>query len=151
MLKVFVSTPCTQGTEPHDFSFVPDGELVGRYSLVCDLEGPEGQGCGCGQAFGGFVTHAGTTTAMVVERNMTELDWRAELYQTLCDTGWAAAMNGTELAALVDELVQHDLGAAAELPIGTVVGRRAWNDRRRGTVDNLLCRHLPASGASHAV
>ena len=150
MLKVFVSTQSTQGTMPDDFSFVPDGELVGRYSLVCDLEGPERPGCGCGQAFGGFVTHAGTTTAMVVERDMTELDWRAQLFQTLCDTGSATAMNSTDLAALVDELVEHDLSAAGELPVGTVVGRRAWNDRR-GTVDNLLCRQLPAEGAPYAV
>jgi hypothetical protein len=150
MLKVFVSTQSTQGTMPDDFSFVPDGELVGRYSLVCDLERPDAPGCGCGQAFGGFVTHAGTTTAMVVERDMTELDWRVQVFQTLCDTGWAAAMNSTDLAALVDELVEHDLRAAGALPVGTVVGRRAWNDRR-GTVDNLLYRQARAEGAPHAV
>ncbi len=149
MLKVFVSTQSTQGDVPGDFSFVPAGELVGRYSIVCDLEGPDGSGCGCGQAFGGFVTHAGTTTALVVERDMTELDWRAELFQTLSDTGWATAMNSTDLAELVDELVELDLGAAGNLPVGTVVGRRAWNDRR-GTVDHLLCRQLPPEGSQQA-
>ena len=29
-------------------------------------------------------------------------------------------------------------------------GRRAWNNRR-GTVDNLLCRQLPAEGVPYAV
>jgi len=87
MLKVFVSTTTTQGAVTGDFCFVPAGELVGRYSVVCDGERPDGSGCGCGRAFGGFDTHMGTTTAMVVQRDMTELDWRAELYKTLCDTG----------------------------------------------------------------
>ena len=150
MLKVFVSTQYTQGDLAGDFSFVPDGELVGRYSLVCDLERPDGSGCGCGQAFGGFITHTGTTTAMVVERNITELDWRAQLFQTLCDTGWGNAMSGIELAELVDSLVEHDLAAANSLPVGTVVGRRAWNDTR-GTVDKLLCRKLRSEGDIHAL
>ena len=139
MLKVFVSTQSTQGEQPGDFCFVPADELVGRYSIVCDLEKADGSGCGCGQAFGGFATHQGTTTAMVAAVDMTELEWRAELYQTLCDTGWSSRMSATDLAELVDQLVEHDLVAANRLPVGLVVGRRAWNDAR-GTVDNLTYR-----------
>jgi hypothetical protein len=74
MLKVFVATSRTQGDSPSDFSFVPDDELVGRYSMVCNSERPDGSGCGCGQAFAGFLTHAGTTTAMVMERDMTDAE-----------------------------------------------------------------------------
>jgi hypothetical protein len=139
MLKVLVSTLSTQGDLPGDFCFVPADELVGRYSLVCDREKANGSGCGCGQAFGGFLTHKGTTTAMVAARDITELEWRAQLFQTLSDTGWAAAMTATDLAQLVDALVETDLGAADRLPIGVVIGRRAWNDAR-GTVDNLTYR-----------
>jgi hypothetical protein len=148
-LKIFVSTHFTQGDMPGDFCFVPEGEVVGRYAFVCDLEKPDGSGCGCGRAFGGFETHAGTTTAMVVEAHLTELEWRAQLFQTLRDTGWASAMSATDLAEIIDDLVEHDLGAAAVLPIGRVVGRRAWNSRG-ATVDNLTDRGPAVAGVQHA-
>lgn len=148
-MKIFVSTLSTQGALPGDFSFVPEGELVGRYSFVCDLEKPDGSGCGCGRAFGGFVTHSGTTTAVVVDTEITELEWRARLFQTLCDAGWASAMDATDLAEVVDDLVQHDLAAAGQLPVGTVVGRRAWNSHG-ATVDNLTYRGLAVSSVQHA-
>ena len=147
MLKVLVSTLSTQGDVPGDFCFVPVDELVGRYSLVCDREKADGSGgCGCGQAFGGFLTHRGTTTAMVAERDMTELEWRAQLFQTLNETGWASLMSAADLAHLVDELVECDLGTAARLPVGVVLGRRAWNDPR-GTVDNLTYRGVGADAS----
>lgn len=143
MLKVFVSTLSTQGDLPGDFCFVPTDELVGRYSMVCDSEKADGSGCGCGRAFGGFTTHRGTTSAAVDAVDMTELTWRAQLYQTLCDTGWSSMMKANELAELVDELAARDLAAADKLPVGLVVGRRAWNDKL-GTVDNLMYRGVSA-------
>ena len=138
MLKVFVSTTTTQGAVTGDFCFVPAGELVGRYSMVCDSEQPDGSGCGCGRAFGGFETHMGTTTAMVVQRDITELEWRAQLYKTLCDCG-LTNMPAIDVAELVDDLVQLDLVAAGELPVGLVVGRRAWNQGDE-IVDQLMYR-----------
>jgi hypothetical protein len=149
MLKLFVATLCTQGEVPGDFCFVPEGELVGRYSMVCDLEKADGSGCGCGRAFAGFVTHTGTTTAMVVERDMTELEWRAQLFGTLCDTGWGTEMHADDLAKVVDDLVAHDLGTAAKLPAGQVVGRRAWNTRAT-TLDYMTLRKLGATAARGA-
>ena len=148
-MKIFVSTLATQGAEATDFCFVPEGELVGRYSVVCDLEKPDGSGCGCGRAFGGFATHAGTTTAVVVETAMTEPEWRARLFETLCDTGWGSAMNADDLADIVDDLIEHDLRAAGRLPVGLVVGRRAWNERG-ATVDNLMYRGLALLSVQHA-
>lgn len=148
-MKIFVSTQSTQGNVPGDFCFVPEGELVGRYAFVCDLEKPDGSGCGCGQAFGGLDTHVGTTTAMVVDVDMSELEWRAHLFQTLCDTGWASAMSATDLAEVVDDLVEHDLGAAAALPVGLIVGRRAWNSRG-AIVDHLTDRGLATPGMQRA-
>lgn len=137
-MKVFVSTMTTQGAVAGDFCFVPAGELVGRYSIVCDGEQPDGSGCGCGRAFGGFETQMGTTTATVVERDMTEVEWRAELFKTLCDAG-LTDLPAIEAAGLVDDLVQLDLVAAAELPVGMVVGRRAWNERDE-IIDQLMYR-----------
>ena len=150
MLNVLVSTLETQGSVPGDFSYVPAGELVGRYSLVCDSERPDGTGCGCGRAFGGFTTHRSTTTAMVVERDMTEADWRKALYDTLVATGWAGLMRDDALAGLVDDLVEHDLHKIADIPAGTVLGRRAYNEGRgddANTVDTMLDRtRLPRLG-----
>jgi hypothetical protein len=149
MLKVFVSTQSTQGDAPGDFCFVPDNELVGRHSFVCDLEKADGTGCGCGQAFSGFDTHKGTTTAVVAELDIDEVEWRGRLFQTLCDSGWGSAMGATELAQLVEECVEQDLRPAAQLPIGTVVGRRAWNDSR-GTNDSLLYRGMATVSAAES-
>jgi hypothetical protein len=141
MLKVFVSTRSTQGDQPGDFCYAPTNELVGRYSMVCDSERSDGSGCGCGRSFSGFVTDKGTTTAMVVERDLTELAWRSQLFEALHSTGWADAMDADDLAEFIDDLVEHDFRAAAELTVGMVIGRRAWNDAR-GTVDQLTFRGL---------
>jgi len=140
MTKVLVSTTVSQGRAHGDFCWVPEGELVARYQMVCDSERPDGSGCGCGRSFAGFVTHKGTTTAMVVESNLTEDEWRAALHQTLVDTGWAEWMPADDLAGLIDEVTEFDLGAAAALPVGTVLGRRAFNDRAGVTSDTLLFR-----------
>lgn len=109
MLKALISTERTQGEQPEDFHWVPAGELVARYGLVCAGERPDGSGCGCGRAFGGFRTHRSTTTAEVVELDMTEVEWRRELFDTLEATGWAGAMEPGDLAGLVDEVVRLKL------------------------------------------
>lgn len=136
-LKVLVATAQTQGDEPGDFSFVPEGELVGRYGVVC----ASSRACGCGRAFSGFTTHRGTTSAMIVERAMTEADWRAALYVTLEQTGWSDSLDPDELAEEIDEIACLDLHSLDELPIGTVVGRRAELDRCWFTDELVLRRH----------
>jgi len=145
MTKVLVSTTVSQGQAPGDFCWVPDGELVARYGMVCDSERPDGTGCGCGRAFSGLTTHNGTTTAMVVESTMTEDQWRAALHQTLVDTGWAEHMPADDLAEVIDWLAAHDLRAAAALPVGTVLGRLAYNDLTGNTFDTLLLRSAAAA------
>jgi hypothetical protein len=44
MIKLLVSTLRTQGDIPGDYSFVPEGEFVGRYGLVCDRFSAVGHG-----------------------------------------------------------------------------------------------------------
>jgi hypothetical protein len=140
MIKVLVSTLSTQGSVPGDYSFVPEGELVGRYGLVCDRERKTGlSGCGCGRGFGGFSTYRATTSALVAERDMTILDWRSAAHQTLRDTGWSRLLGDVELGDVLDEMVEFDLLRLRELEIGTIVGRRAWNDSR-GIQDHLVLR-----------
>lgn len=144
MTKVLVSTTVSQGQAPGDFCWVPDGELVARYGMVCDDERPDGSGCGCGRSFAGLTTHKGTTTAMVIESTMTENQWRAALHQTLVDTGWAEYMPAEDLAGVIDEVAALDLYAAAALPVGAVLGRLAYNDRSGNTSDTLLLRRVTA-------
>jgi hypothetical protein len=149
MLKAFVSTESTQGDAPGDFCFVPADELVGRHSFVCDSEKADGLGgCGCGRAFAGFTTLRGTSTARVAEVAMTEMEWRGRLFQSLCDNGWGSMMSAGDLAEWVDELVEDDLHTAAKLPVGLVIGRRAWNDAQGRTIDNLTYRGMVVVDAS---
>jgi hypothetical protein len=143
VLKVLVSTLDTQGDRPGDFTWVPEGELVARYGIVCDDERADGGGCGCGRAFSGLTTHKATTSAKVVERDMTEADWRAVVYQTLHETGWAKHSPPDEVAEIIDDIVRHDLRAVEDLPAGTVVGRRAWNDDHGDTFDEMVLRRSP--------
>lgn len=140
MINVLVSTTVTQGAAPGDFCWVPEGELVARYGVVCASERPDGAGCGCGRAFAGLTTHKATTTAMVVQLDMTEAEWRAALHQTLVDTGWAEAMAADEVADLIDELVEIDLHSAAQLAPGTILGRLAYNEPDGTTQDMFLDR-----------
>ncbi len=148
MINVLVSTTVSQGNAPGDFCWVPEGELVARYGMVCASERPDGTGCGCGRAFGGFTTHRSTTTAMVVEADMTEAEWRGLLYQTLVDTGWAEWMPADDLAEWVDELVDIDLRTAAQLAPGTVLGRLAYNEPDGTTQDMFLDRSALAGEQS---
>lgn len=140
MINVLVSTTVTQGAAPGDFCWVPEGELVARYGVVCASERPDGSGCGCGRAFAGLTTHKATTTAMVVQLDMTEAQWRAALRQTLVDTGWAGAMAADEVEELLDELVMIDLCSAAQMAPGTILGRRAYNQPDGTTQDMFLDR-----------
>ena len=142
MINVLVSTTETQGAAPGDFCWVPEGELVARYGVVCASERPDGSGCGCGRAFGGFTTHKSTTTAKVVAADLTEAGWRAALHQTLVDTGWAGMIAVDEVAVLIDELVRIDLYSAARLATGTILGRLAYNEPDGATQDMLLDRSM---------
>jgi hypothetical protein len=147
-MKVFVSTRATQGDTPGDFCFVPEGELVGRHHMVCDCCRYD-DGCGCGRAFSGFVTRKGTTSAIVAERTISESEWRSALLLSLNAAGWGQLMSAGELARFVDDVVAHDLVSAAELPTGTIVGRRAWNEGDE-IVDHLYTRSAPNSPAAVA-
>jgi hypothetical protein len=141
MLKVLVSTTQTQGRVYGDYCFVPEGEIVGRYGIICDAEREDGVGgCGCGRGFGGFMTLKGTTTAMVVERPMTRELWR-NLAVALHERAGYADVYGKELMdEVIGEMMAFDLDAIAKLPIGTILGRRAYNDEDGETQDELLHR-----------
>ena len=93
--------------------------------MVCDrdLRDPDG-GCGCGRGFGGLTSHRATTTAEVVDLDMTEADLRMAVTTGLSDQGWLPAELANEHQDIVDEAVGLVRALAEPLPEGTVVRRR---------------------------
>ena len=141
MLKVLVSTTQTQGKVEGDFCFVPEGEIVGRYGVICDAEREDGKGgCGCGRSFGGFMTLKATTTAMVVERPMTRELWRDLALALHERAGYAKAYGPELMETVLDEMMYFDIDKIAHVPVGTILGRRAFNDALGDAQDELLHR-----------
>jgi hypothetical protein len=142
-MNVLVATMKTQGQWENDFAYVPEGELVARYSMICAAEREDGSGCGCGRSFGGFTTHGSTTSAIVEARDMTEAQWRAQMHDVLFATGWGEWLSSNDLADIIDELVFFDLESIQALAPGTVLGRRAWNMSDGLVHDELRIRYSP--------
>jgi hypothetical protein len=115
-MKILVATALTQGTVSNDYHFCVDGELV-WIQEPCDRDrkNPDGP-CGCGRGFAGAASHKATTTAAVVESEMTREDVVLAFQTSLTDGGWPQSW--------AEEVADENLGIAADLPVGTVLGRR---------------------------
>lgn len=123
-MKVLVATSSTQGDVDGDYSFCVPGEIL-WITMVCDTDRlyPE-KGCGCGRGFGGLTSHRATTTAEVVDLDITEADLGLAVRTSLTDQGWLAP----EIAEMQDEIVAETVelvrALAEPLPEGTIVRRR---------------------------
>lgn len=115
-MKILVATALTQGTASNDYHFCVEGELVWIQD-PCDRDrkNPDGP-CGCGRGFAGAASHRATTTAAVVESEMTREDVVLAFQTSLTDGGWPLCW--------AEEVADENLGIAADLPVGTVIGRR---------------------------
>ncbi|MEZ5097979.1 MAG: hypothetical protein R2731_19025 [Nocardioides sp.] len=126
-MLVLVATRKTNGALPDDFDHCVEGELV-TIDEPCDddLRDPDGGGCGCGRSFSGLHSHRATTTAAVVERDLSEADVREAIRSSLVDGGWIYPDRTTrELAEELVESAWVRVHAVTEhFPAGTVVGRR---------------------------
>ena len=123
-MKYLVATNRTQGVLDGDYTYCVPGELL-WITMVCDrdLRDPDG-GCGCGRGFGGLTSHRATTTAEVVDLDMTEDDLRMAVATSLSDQGWLPAESTHEHQHIVDEAVGMVRALAEPLPEGTIVRRR---------------------------
>ncbi len=124
-MKALVATRRTQGDEPDDYTWCVDGELL-WITEVCarDRRDPE-QGCGCGRAFGGLMSHRATTTAEVRLLDIDEQDLRTALRTSLSDQGWLSPVLAPDVQeAILNELVTELCELVEPLPPGTVVRRR---------------------------
>jgi hypothetical protein len=126
VLKYFISTHRTQGQRANDFNSIPDLELVDLASKSHD--DPDHPICGCARSFVGFDSRQATTTAEIVESDMTTTEYVGRFHAMLLALGFQdtpklradAANDATEL-----------LRIAAQWPVGTVVERRGDEIRVR--------------------
>lgn len=115
-MRILVATGFTQGTEPNDYHYCIEGELVWvQEPCARGRDDPDGA-CGCGRGFAGAASHRATTTAMVVESEMTREEMVLAFTTSLGDGGWP-----TEWA---QDVADENLELADRLPAGTVIERR---------------------------
>ena len=106
-MRILVATGLTQGVKHNDYHHCIEGELVWiQEPCAKDKDDPDGP-CGCGRGFAGAASHRATTTAIVVESEMTRAQMVVAFQTSLTDGGWP-----TEWAE------------AATAPAGTVIERR---------------------------
>ena len=85
VMKILVATGWTQGTNPSDYHYCVEGELVWLQD-PCDRDQfhPDDE-CGCSRGFAGAASHRPTTTAMVVESEMSRDDLVLAFATSLAD------------------------------------------------------------------
>jgi hypothetical protein len=125
-MRVLVATAETQGEQGGDFHHAVEGELV-RIDPPCasDRCDPDGR-CGCGRSFAGLNSARATTTARVADLPLSRDDVVEALGSSLAQQGWCPG----DAADEADEL----LAAVADVPVGTVYGRR---------LSKLVARRVP--------
>lgn len=115
-MKILVATALTQGMASNDYHYCIEGELVWiQEPCASGRDEPDG-GCGCGRGFAGAASHRATTTAMVVESEMTPADLVLAFETSLGDGGWPTAW--------ACDVTDENLEIAARLPAGTIIERR---------------------------
>jgi hypothetical protein len=114
-MKILVATGITQGMWPTDYHYCVEGELVWMQEpCVRDRDDPDGP-CGCGRGFAGAASHRATTTAMVIESELTRDEIILAFQTSLRDGGWPV-----EVAT---DVADENIAIADGLAEGTVIGR----------------------------
>ena len=125
-MKILVATGHTQGTNPGDYHYCVERELV-WIQEPCDRDRLDPGGpCGCGRGFAGAASHRATTTAMVVETEMTREDVVLAFDTSLGDGGWPRSW--------AEDVADDNLEIAAQLPVGTIITRRLDDFFLRGAL-----------------
>lgn len=120
-MKVLVATRETQGHRSNDFSFCDEGEFV-IITGPCDRDAGNPDGfCGCARDFSGVDTRKGTTTAKVVDLDISEDYYYDAIWDAFAARGW---LIDEEDEADADAMAAWLLYLAESFPTGTVVERR---------------------------
>ena len=140
-MLVLIATNELQGSDPGDYSFTVEGELVTPVASEC----ASGERCGCNRGFPGLASGFATTTAMVIDRpGVTEDDLRDAVFDWLDRGGWielfesaarerADANDGVtepndDVDDLIESVIDEHVDCIHEIcrtyPEGSVVTRR---------------------------
>jgi len=140
-MLVLIATNELQGTDPGDYSFTVEGELVTPLASEC----ASGERCGCNRGFPGLASGFATTTAMVIDRpGVTEDDLRDAVFDWMDRGGWielfesaarerADANDGVtdpndDVDDLIESVIDEHVDCIHEIcrtyPEGSVVTRR---------------------------
>jgi hypothetical protein len=124
-MKILVATGLTQGASPDDYHYCIEGELVWLQD-PCERDKNDPCGpCGCRRGFAGAASHRATTTAIVVESELTHDDVVIAFQTSLSDGGWPIEW--------ADEVADQNLDIAAKLPVGTIIVRKLEDYFIRGS------------------
>lgn len=122
-MKVLVATRETQGQRSNDFAFCNDGELV-VITGPCDRDAGNPDGiCGCARSFFGINSHRATTTAKVVDVDLSEDDYFDAVRTSLEERGWSIDD--------AEDLADWLLCLADSFPVGAIVEHRLYDIRQR--------------------
>lgn len=126
-MRVLVATKQTNGAVDGDYHYCVEGEIV-YMQEPCgrDTRDPDSPGCGCGRAFSGTNSHVATSTALVIDSDLSEAEVREALRSSLEAGGWLdPAFTPPPLADLmVEEALSDMTDVASHFPVGSVVRRR---------------------------
>ena len=90
-MRILVATGLTQGVKHDDYHYCIEGELVWVQEPCAKDKNDPGGPCGCGRGFAGAASHRATTTAIVVESEMTRAQMVIAFQTSLLDGGWPVA------------------------------------------------------------
>lgn len=125
-MRILVATSMTNGDFPGDYNHCVDGELVYmQQPCASDLRDPDGP-CGCGRGFAGTNSHHATSTAMVIDSQLSSREVDEAVRSSLESGGWLdPSFRTPEVArAMVRELVDDMQRVAGDFDSGTVLRRR---------------------------
>lgn len=131
-MKLFAETHKTQGQRKNDYAnpnIVP-GELVSTSVFECDGEAVDGP-CGCRRGFKGLESNYAITTAIVVERDITEAELRILVEKNLEEGGWLSGGDSEENEAWITNETKGMMGDAEGFEVGMIVERRGKTLRER--------------------
>lgn len=112
-MKIIVATSETQGQQPGDFNYVPEGEVV----IVSDCDCLHAV-CECSRSMVGALCGRGTTTMKVIESDLTRYDYLCLIREAnKCYEG--LGIDQSVFDAQADALLE----LATQFPAGAVIER----------------------------
>jgi hypothetical protein len=116
-MRLLIATARTQGYRSDDYFTAREGELV-WVPEPCPgaIPYPGAPLCACSYSFGGVESGGATTSALIVESDLSRRELVRAFVTGSSSNEWSASRPG--------ECVDQMLAAAGRWPTGTVIGRR---------------------------